>query len=182
MLGNVTCRRNSSCEYPPGTWKKLVKCPTLWAIFVGKCPIPCSYYDGQMPGLQSIWPMYKLFNLPFFNKHKCFTSIELHTKQVTKWGTPSEQRQSKWFYCFNRSFKVDKYSFIPKWHCLKPLLLTATEMTTGCYEASFLLFANAQGAGTLLSLLTAKCLAPRTHRAGNGSQVSMVLQYSVDVM
>ena len=34
----------------PGQLKKLVKCPALWAIFVGKCPAPRSYYDGQMPG------------------------------------------------------------------------------------------------------------------------------------
>ena len=37
-------------------------------------------------------------------------------------------------------------------------------MTTGCYETSFLLFANARGAGTRL---TVKCPAPGTHRATN---------------
>ena len=34
-------------------------------------------------------------------------------------------------------------------------------MTTGCYEASLLLFANARGDGTLV---TVKCPAPGTHR------------------
>ena len=165
-----------AASIPQALEKNLSNAPPCGQFLLANAPSSCSYYDGQMPGLQSIRLMYKIFNLPFFNKHKCFTSIELHTKQVTKWVTPSDQRQSKWFYCFNRSFKVDKCSFIPKWHCLKPLLLTATEMITGCYEASFLLFANAQGARTLLSLLTAKCPAPRTHCAGNGSQVSMVLQ------
>ena len=31
-------------------------------------------------------------------------------KQVTKWVTPTEKRQSKWFYCFYRSFMADKCS------------------------------------------------------------------------
>ena len=37
-------------------------------------------------------------------------------------------------------------------------------MTTGCYETSFLLFANARGAETLL---TVKFPAPGTHRETN---------------
>ena len=37
-------------------------------------------------------------------------------------------------------------------------------MTTGCYETSFLLFANARETGTLL---TDKCPARGTHRASN---------------
>ena len=37
-------------------------------------------------------------------------------------------------------------------------------MTTGCYETSLLVFANARGAGTLL---TVKCPAPGTHRETN---------------
>ena len=37
-------------------------------------------------------------------------------------------------------------------------------MTTGCYETSFLLFANALEVGTLL---TAKCSPPVFHRASN---------------
>ena len=37
-------------------------------------------------------------------------------------------------------------------------------MTTGCYETSLLLFANARGAETLL---TVKCPSPGTHRETN---------------
>ena len=37
-------------------------------------------------------------------------------------------------------------------------------MTTGCYETSFLLFANSRGPG---ALLTVKCPAPGTHRETN---------------
>ena len=37
-------------------------------------------------------------------------------------------------------------------------------MTTGCYGTNLLLFANARGAGTLLTI---KCPAPRTHREAN---------------
>ena len=37
-------------------------------------------------------------------------------------------------------------------------------MTTGCYETSLLLFANARGARTLL---TVKCLSPGTHHETN---------------
>ena len=39
-----------------------------------------------------------------------------------------------------------------------------SEMMTGCYETSLLLFANACGAGTLL---TVKCPSPGTHRETN---------------
>ena len=62
----------------PGHLKKLFKCPALRAIFVGKCPAPRSFCGGQMPGppvqpinIQSYW-------LPYFNKHNCFSPIELH--------------------------------------------------------------------------------------------------------
>ena len=62
----------------PGHLKKLFKCPALRAIFVGKCPAPLSFCGGQMPdppvhpiNIQSYW-------LPYFNKHNCFSSIELH--------------------------------------------------------------------------------------------------------
>ena len=48
--------------------------------------------------------------------------------------------------------------------CLKPLTLNAIGNDDGCYETSFLLFANARGAGTQL---TAKYPAPKTHRASN---------------
>ena len=89
----------------PGHLKKLFKYSALLAIFVGKCPSPHSFCGGQMPGppvhpinIQSYW-------LPYFNKHNCFSSIELH-KSVTL----TEKRQSKWFYCFYRSFTVDKCS------------------------------------------------------------------------
>ena len=74
-------RDNSSRERPPrANWhlKKMIKCPALRAIFIGKCPAPRSFYDGPMPGppvhptnLQKYW-------LPFYNKHNCFSSIELH--------------------------------------------------------------------------------------------------------
>ena len=77
-------------------------------------------------------------------------------KQVTKWINPTEQRQSKCFYCFCRSFMVHECPSYSKWRCLKPLTLSTSEMTTGCYEASFLLFANARRA----ILLAAKCLVP----------------------
>ena len=63
---------------------------------------------------------------------------------------------------------VDKCSSpTPKWQCLtawNPWLWAPSEMTTGCYETSLLLFANARGAGTLL---TVKFLAPGIHRETN---------------
>ena len=34
----------------PQALEKMVKCPELRAIFVGKCPTPRSYYDCQMLG------------------------------------------------------------------------------------------------------------------------------------
>ena len=54
---------------------------------------------------------------------------------------------------------VDKCSSTPK-----RLLETLDSMTTGCYEINLLLFANARGAGTLL---TVKCPSPGTHRDTN---------------
>ena len=39
-----------------------------------------------------------------------------------------------------------------------------SKITKECYEAMFLLFANARGAGTLLA---AKCSVPGTHRESN---------------
>ena len=62
----------------PEHLKKLFKCPDLRAILVGKCPALRSFCGGQMPGppvhpinIQSYW-------LPYFDKHNCFSSIELH--------------------------------------------------------------------------------------------------------
>ena len=50
------------CESIPAAsiLKKIVKCPTLRAIFGGKCPASRSYYDDQMPGAQSIRSIYKI--------------------------------------------------------------------------------------------------------------------------
>ena len=117
---------NSSREHPPpkqtplaypGHLKKLFKCPALQAIFVGKCPARHSFCGGQMPS-PPVHPInIKSYWLPYFNKHNCFSSIEC-IKQVTKWGTSTEKRQSKWFYCFYtcRSFIVNKCSLsTPKW-------------------------------------------------------------------
>ena len=98
---------------PPPPWaspwhlKKLVKCPALWAVFVGKCPSPCSFCDGQMPSppvhstnLQNI-SFHLLINITVSAQWTCI-------KQVTKWFTLTEQRESKWFYCFYRSSMVDR--------------------------------------------------------------------------
>ena len=58
-FGQINVRINSSREHHPpgqtpgvypGHLKKLFKCPALRAIFVGKCPVSRSYYDGQMSG------------------------------------------------------------------------------------------------------------------------------------
>ena len=53
------------------------------------------------------------------------------------------------------------YSKMTAWN---PWLWAPSEMTTGCYETSLLLFANARGDGTLL---TVKCPSPGTHRETN---------------
>ena len=61
-----------------------------------------------------------------------------------------------WFY---GSFMVDKCSSpTPKWQCLtawNPWLWAASGMATGCYETSFLLFANSRGGRDTIS--TVKC-------------------------
>ena len=48
--------------------------------------------------------------------------------------------------------------------CLKPLTLSAVGNDDGMLRNKFLMFANARGAGTLL---TVKCPAPGIHRAIN---------------
>ena len=59
---------------------------------------------------------------------------------------------------------VDKCSSYSKMSVFETLdFLAPLEMTTGCYEASLLLAANARG-GTFLTI---KCPAPRTHRVSN---------------
>ena len=156
---------------PPGIPREF---EFLFQIFVGKCPALRSSCGGQMPG-PPVHPIsIQNYLLSYFNKHNRFNSIELHEK-VTEWVTPTEKRQSKWFYCFHRSFMVDKCSSpTPKWQCLtawKPRIWPGglwapsnSEMTTGCYKTSLSLFANVQGTGTLL---TVKCPTPGTHRETN---------------
>ena len=57
------------------------------------------------------------------------------------------------------------YSKMTVLDCLKPLTLSAVGNGDRMLRNTFLLFANARGAGTLS---TAKCPAPGTHRAING--------------
>ena len=60
---------------------------------------------------------------------------------------------------------VDKCTFIySEMTAWNPWLWAPSEMTTGCYETSLLLFANARGPGTLL---TVKCLSPGAYRKTN---------------
>ena len=65
----------------PGHLKKLFKCPALRAIFVGKCPAPRSYYDGSLlANARSPSPsdQYTKLLVAIFNKHNCFSSVELY--------------------------------------------------------------------------------------------------------
>ena len=156
---------------PPGiprAFEKMFKCPALRASFVGKCHAPRSYYDGQMPGPSSPSDQYTKLLVAIFNKHNCFGSIELHK-------TGHEMSHSDW----KKDKANDLIAFIGLLWSINALHLLQNDsawlletldserhrkMTTGYYETSFLLFANARGAGTLL---TAKCPAPGTDRATN---------------
>ena len=83
-------------------------------------------------------------------------SYGLMVNKVKKWDTPSSLKQNKWFLLFLQVF----YGWYSK------IRVFETESSErgrkwrqdACYEASFLLFANARGVGTVL---TAKCPAPR---------------------
>ena len=106
------CKSIPATSIPPGKsranprhLKKLVKYPVQQAMFIVKClmpppPSPHSYCDDQMPGLLSIRPIIYTKILININKHNYFSSIELHKT--------TGKRQSKWFYCFCRSFMVNK--------------------------------------------------------------------------
>ena len=105
---------NSSREHPLRAFEKLFKCPALRAIFVGKCPAPRSFCGGQMPGppvhpinIQSYW-------LPYFNKHNCFSAIELHKTghELSHFDWKTTKQMVLLPY---RSFMVDKCSSTPKW-------------------------------------------------------------------
>ena len=89
-------------------------------------------------------------------------------KQVTKWVTPTEKRQSKWFYCFYRSFMVDKSSSpTPKWQCLtawsEALTLSAVGNDDRMLRNKFVV-CKCPGPRTLLIV---KCPASGTHLKTN---------------
>ena len=64
--------------HSPGIWKIFSNARPCGKFLLANAPIPRSFCGGQMPGppvhpinIQSYW-------LPYFNKHNCFSSIELH--------------------------------------------------------------------------------------------------------
>ena len=154
-------RVNSSREYLPGQtpWhnpgnlKKLFKCPIIRGKLVGKCPAPRMMVKCPAPSPSD---QYTKLLVVIFNKHNSFGSIELHKNR-----SPNESLRLE---------KINALHLTPKWQCStawNPWLSwfwAPSEMTTGCYETSFLLFGNTRGAWTLL---TAKCPDPGTHRATN---------------
>ena len=106
----------------------------------------------KCPALQSIRSIHKIISCHILINITVSAQYK-YIKQVTKWVTPTEKGQNKWFYCFYRSFIVDKCSSpTPKWQCLtawNPWLWAPSEITTGFYETSLLLFTNARWGDTL---------------------------------
>ena len=155
--------------HTPGIWKNCLNARPYGQFLSANAPPPVPTMMVKYPAPQPSDQYTKLF-VAMFNKHNCFSSIELH-KTSKKFATPTEKQTKQvfgFFFCFFWSFMVDKCSSpTPIWQCLTawiPWLWAPSEMATGCYETSFLLFANTRGAGTLS---TAKCPALGTHRATN---------------
>ena len=119
----------------PGHLKKISNARPCRQFLLTNARPPVPSVVVKCPALQSIWSIYKiischiLINITVSDQKNCI-------KNATKWVTPTEKRQSKWFYCFKRSFMVDKCSSpTPKWQCLtawNPWLWAPSEMTTGC--------------------------------------------------
>ena len=101
-----------------------------------------------------IRPMYKniscnfLINITVSAQMNCM-------KQVTKWVAPTDQRQSKWFYCICSSFMVENCSSTSK---MTPDFLSAVGNDDRMLRSKFVVVCKCPGAGTLL---TTKCPAPR---------------------
>ena len=100
--------------HTPGIWKNCSNGRPCGQFLSANAPPPVPSVVVKCPALQSIWSIYKvigchiLLNITDSAQYNCI-------KQVTKWVTSTEKRQSKWLYCFYRSFMVDKCSSTPKW-------------------------------------------------------------------
>ena len=169
-------RVNSSREHPPSPskppgiprhLKKLLQCPALRAIFVGKYPSP-------HPSPFLLWwsnacsqNITKLL-VVIFNKHNCFSSIELHkTNHEMSHSDWKKDKENSFIAFISLLWSTNALHPTPKWQCLtvwNPPLERRRKWRQDGAKQVFLLFANAQGVGTLL---TAKCPAPGTHRASN---------------
>ena len=153
--------------HTPGIWKN-VQMPGPAGKFCWQMPRPpfLLWWSNARPSSPS--DQYTKLLVAIFNKHNCFGSIELHK-------TGHEMSHSDW----KKDKANDLIAFIGLLWSINALHLLQNDsawlletldserhrkMTTGYYETSFLLFANARGAGTLL---TAKCPAPGTDHATN---------------
>ena len=142
-------RVNSSHEHSPppranpGHLKNARPCGQF---LLANAPSPVPTMMAKCPAPKSSRPIYKniichfLINITASAQYNCI-------KQVTKWVTPTKQRQSKWFYRFYRSSMVDKCSFIPKWRCLKPLTLSAVGNDDRMLRSKFFVVCSCRGGG-----------------------------------
>ena len=151
---------------PPGHLKNHSNARPYEQFLLANAPPPVPSVVVKCLALQSSRSIYKIISYRHFNKHNCFSSIELH--KIGHEMSHSDWKKTKQMVLLlYRSFMVDKCSSpTPKWQCLtawNPWLRAPSEMTTGCYETSFCCCLQMPGR----TLLTAKCPAPGTHRKTN---------------
>ena len=117
MFVKINVRVNSSREHPPGKPRaypghlKNIQMPGPAGKFCWQIPGPpillwwsnARTSSPSDPATCKIISCHILINITVSAQKNCI-------KQVTKWVTPTEKRQSKWFYCFYRSFMADKCS------------------------------------------------------------------------
>ena len=150
--------------HTPGIWKKCSNARPCGQFLLANAPPPVSSVVVKCPALQSIRSIYKVIGCHILINITVSAQSENCIKQVTKWVTSTEKRQSKWFYCFCRSFMVDKCSSTPKWLLETLDSERRRKWRQDVMKQSLLLFTNARRAGTLL---TVKCPPPGTHRETN---------------
>ena len=84
----------------PRAFEKIVQMPGPAGNFCWQMPRPRSYYDGQMPGPPSTSDQYTKLLVAIFNKHNCFSLIELHKIGHEMSHSDSKKTTQMFFFAF----------------------------------------------------------------------------------
>ena len=78
----------------------MFKCPAPRAIFVGKCPAPPFLLWWSIARPPSVSDQYTKLLVAIFNKHNCFSSIELHKTGHETSHSDSKKGKANGFFAF----------------------------------------------------------------------------------